>query len=209
MLGREPVFALLPGFKLGPRTGQGLARLVVLLLGLALAIPLAEPLARSERHPLAPCARARRGLEIGQLARPALERTGALRGLPCQGAGARFSALRPDWRSGRLRPHQLGRVAAEPPSAEAVAQQVGCGRGQAAAADLAHDERRADGGDHEAERDPRGPAAERGDMVDPIGQGRHGGQSDDLGEGEPEQDTVLGLHVGWHLMRIHGGSSFH
>ena len=39
--------------------------------------------------------------------------------------------------------------------------------------------------------------------VGAVGQGAHRHHRHDLGEGEPQQHLVLGLHVGWYFMLSH------
>ena len=142
---------------------------------------------------------------------PRLDRTGSLGGVLLDG-GIWFEAVFVDRcldrRRGRFGPHELGWRPGETPSPKPKAHQVGGHRRQTAAVDLARDHRDADQGEAERQHDPDCLGSDRDEVVDAVGQRRHCGQGHDLREGEPEQDAVFGLHVGRHLVFIHGDSSF-
>ena len=55
--------------------------------------------------------------------------------------------------------------------------------------------------DGDAQPDLRGDQGEV--AVDPVGQGAHRHHRHDLGEGEPQQHLVLGLHVGRYFVLSH------
>ena len=108
-----------------------------------------------------------------------------------RGRGRRFSS------------RQFGRSPGVAPWPQPEAEEVGRHQGQLPASDLAGDRGHARQRDEDGQRQPYPGGTEGGEAVGAVGEGRDGRQGHDLGEGEPEQDAVLGLHVGGYFVCLH------
>ncbi len=106
-------------------------------------------------------------------------------------------------RRGRLTPRQLRRDPGVAPRPQPEAEEVGRYQRQLPASDLAGDRGHAHQPDEDGQRQPYPRGTEGGEAVGAVGEGRDCRQGHDLGEGEPEQDAVLGLHVGGYFVCLH------
>ena len=158
---------------------------------------LAEPAVRAEGHPPA------RPLPAPALAAKAAQGLARPPRHQPQRAGAALHRLR---RRGRLAPHQLGRRPCVEPRPKPVLQQVGGHQGQPPTAYLPDDGDQPRQAQEDGNRHPHLGRPDGGVAVCAVGQGAHRHHRHDLRECEPQQDLVLGLHVGWNLVFSHGSS---
>ena len=102
-----------------------------------------------------------------------------------------------------LAQRQLARGPGVAPGPQVELQQVGGHQRQPPASDLADNHGYAHDADQQANRQPRSHRAEGEVVVGTVAQGAHRHHRHDLGEGEPQQHLVLGLHVGRDFMLSH------
>ena len=90
------------------------------------------------------------------------------------------------------------------PRPERVPQQVGSHQRQPPAVDAPRDDGEADEPEERRARDAHPGGTDGGVVVETVGEGADRRHRHDLGKGQPQQDAVLGLHVGGDFVRSHG-----
>ena len=111
-------------------------------------------------------------------------------------------------RSGSIGDYQLSRGSGVAPGPQVELEEVGGHQGQPPASHLHHGHGNAHDAQQDGDTQPELRGAEGEVAVGAVGHGAHRHHRHDLGEGEPQQHLVLGLHVGRNFMLSHSVPSY-